>query len=66
MILAGRKYRMRRHPRIIPALDRLIAQDLARRGSIVREVERDKRREAKAKAKKSKPDQPDQPELGLY
>jgi hypothetical protein len=53
------------HPRSIPALDRLVAQGQTRRSSIVREVERDKRRAAKAKAKKSKPDQPDQPELAL-
>ena len=39
------------HPRSIPALDRLVAQGQTRRSSIVREVERDKRREAKAKAR---------------
>jgi hypothetical protein len=54
------------YPRSIPALDRLIAQGQTRRSSIVREVERDKRRAAKAKAKSSKPERPDQPELGLH
>jgi hypothetical protein len=54
------------HPRSIPALDRLVAQGQARRSSVVREVERDKRRAAKAKAKRSKPERPDQPELGLH
>jgi hypothetical protein len=54
------------HPRSIPALDRLVAQGQTRRSSIVREVERDKRREEKAKAKRSKPARPDQPELALH
>jgi len=54
------------HARSIAAMDRLIAQGQTRRSSIVREVERDKRRADKAKAKKSKPEQPDQRELALH
>jgi hypothetical protein len=54
------------YPRSIPALDRLVAQGQTRRSSIMREVERDKRRADKAKAKRSKPERPDQPELGLH
>jgi hypothetical protein len=54
------------HPRSIAALDRLVAQGQTRRSSIMREVERDKRRADKAKAKRSKPERPDQTELGLH